>query len=168
MPSKQSSVTEKLCSHMELHVSLCPTQITHVLLLVSSCHLQKEKSTWSTSWSSTRRKPTAAGSVTDALHSKPLTTLTWSSTESSCPTLRCRSKTVGSKQVQMLVTVLWASREMYNCIKKYFWNLARRRIHLIPLNMFTGGKVVTFACSSHWVLVTNHPCMWELKLLTCT
>lgn len=39
------TVTEKLCSHMEHHVSQCPTQIPHVLLLVSSCHLQKEKST---------------------------------------------------------------------------------------------------------------------------
>lgn len=39
------TVTEKLGSHMEHHVSQCPTQIPHVLLLVSSCHLQKEKST---------------------------------------------------------------------------------------------------------------------------
>lgn len=65
-------------------------------LCVPSCHLQRAESTWSTSWSSTRREATAAGSVTDASHWRPRTMLTWSSTESSCLTLQCRSKTTGS------------------------------------------------------------------------
>lgn len=59
---------------------------------VFSCHLQKAESTWSISWSSTRSEATAAWSVTDALHWRPLTMPTWSSIESSCLTLRCRSK----------------------------------------------------------------------------
>lgn len=66
-------------------------------LCVSSCLLPKAGSTWSTSWSSTRRKATVAPSATDALPWRPPTTPTWSSTGSSCLTPRCRSK---SKTVQ--------------------------------------------------------------------
>lgn len=61
-------------------------------LCVSSCLLPKAGSTWSTSWSSTRRKATVAPSATDALPWRPPTTPTWSSTGSSCLTPRCRSK----------------------------------------------------------------------------
>lgn len=88
---------------------------------VSSCHLQRAESTWSTSWSSTRSEATAVGSVIAALRWKPPTMPTWSSTESSCLTQQCRSKSTGSSFQSLFppsfsVKVPWG----------FYWNLVQQ------------------------------------------